>query len=191
MFKIIKLDIMKKLLFTIALFCGMTVYAQQEGVRVPSGYQGFLEEGNCWHFTKDLSSTISLSTTHGFYFNGNMYVGVGVGLERNTDFTLFPFYASMRYLFTNQKAVSPVVGVRIGSYTSSYNTGGYADLAIGVRFASKRDFAVNLMLAASYLDKVEYEISEYEYDILGNRITKWIPKEANPTGISLRIGIEW
>ena len=45
MFKIIKLDIMKKLLFTIALFCGMTAYAQQEGVRVPSGYQGFLEEG--------------------------------------------------------------------------------------------------------------------------------------------------
>ena len=161
---------MKKLLFTIALFCGMTAYAQQEGVRVPSGYQGFLEEGNCWHFTKDLSSTISLSTTHGFYFNGNMYVGVGVGFERNTDFNLFPFYASMRYLFTNQKAVSPVVGVR---------------------FASKRDFAVNLMLAASYFDKVKYEASEYEYDILGNRITKWIPKEADPTGISLRIGIEW
>ena len=181
---------MKKLFFVLALFCGMTAFAQQEGVRVPSGYQGFLEEGNCWHFSNDLSSTIALSTTHGFYFNGNMYVGIGVGWERNDDFTMFPFYAAMRYLFTSQKAVSPVVGVRLGSYAST-KTGGYADLALGVRFASKRDFAVNLMVAASYFDKMSCDIKEWHTDVVGNRISSWTTKEVDPSGISVRIGIEW
>ena len=120
---------MKKLFLMLMLCSGITAFAQQEGVRVPSGYQGFLEEGNCWHFTDNHRSSIALSTTHGFYFNGNMYVGVGAGLELNSDYTLVPFYAAMRYLFVNNKPVSPVLGVRLGSYASS-EVGGYADLSL-------------------------------------------------------------
>ena len=181
---------MKRIILLAALFCGMTAFAQQESVRVPSGYQGFLEEGNCWHFTSDLSSTISLSTTHGFYFNGNMYVGIGAGWEHNAEYSMVPFYAAVRYLFTNQKAVSPVVGVRVGSYASS-DGGGYADLSVGVRFASKRDFAVNMAVAVSYFDELEYDVRDWYTDAARHQVTRWTTKKVNPSGISLRIGIEW
>ena len=61
---------MKKTILTLimAVFA-ITAFAQNEDSRVPNGYQGFLEEGNTWHFNKDMTTTIHLSTTHGFYFN--------------------------------------------------------------------------------------------------------------------------
>ena len=88
------------------------VFAQEEGkVRVPSGYQGFLEQGNTWHFDKNMPNGISLSTTHGFYFNGHIFAGVGIGVDWNKDGAFVPVYTNLRYQFNNTKLVSPVIGL--------------------------------------------------------------------------------
>ena len=170
------------------LFMAMSVFAQEQEakVRVPSGYQGFLEQGNTWHFDKNMPNSISLSTTHGFYFNGHIFAGVGFGIDFNNDYTLVPFYSNLRYQFNNTKVVSPVISLRLGSFIGD-NLGAYGDLAFGVRFASKRDFAVNVMVAGTYYDKVSDYYSYY--DEHGNYYHGY--HDISPSGVSLRIGIEW
>ena len=164
------------LLMTTSMFA----QEQESKVRVPSGYQGFFEQGNTWHFDKNMPNSISLSTTHGFYFNGHIFAGVGFGLDFNKDRAFMPFYTNLRYQFNNTRVVSPVISLRLGSFIGD-DMGAYGDLAFGVRFASKRDFAVNVMVAGTYYDKV----SDYSYGYYQEF------KEVSPSGISLRMGIEW
>ena len=180
---------MKKLVLALVmLFMATSVFAQeQEGkVRVPSGYQGFFEQGNTWHFDKNMPNSISLSTTHGFYFNGHIFAGIGFGVDFNEDRALVPFYTNLRYQFNNTRVVSPIISLRLGSFIGD-GIGAYGDLAFGVRFASKRDFAVSVMAAGTYYDKVKEYYSYYDENDNyhhGNR-------QISPAGISLRIGIEW
>ena len=179
---------MKKVILSLVMLL-MTagVFAQEEGkVRVPSGYQGFLEQGNTWHFDKNMPNGISLSTTHGFYFNGHIFAGVGIGVDWNKDGAFVPVYTNLRYQFNNTKLVSPVIGLRLGSFIGD-DMGAYGDLAFGLRFASKRDFAVNVMVAGTYYDKVSDYYSYY--DEHGNYFHG--TRQVSPSGVSLRIGIEW
>lgn len=165
---------MKKIILSaIMILMAMNVFAQEQEpqVRVPAGYQGFLEEGNTWHFDKNMPNNISLSTTHGFYFNGHIYVGVGIGVDWNKKYSFMPVYTNLRYQFNNTKVVSPVISLRLGSYMGD-DMGAYGDLAFGVRIASKRDFAVSVLAAGTYYDKCD-------------------DKQVSPSGISLRVGIEW
>lgn len=185
---------MKKTILTIimAIFA-FTAFAQNEEtqVRIPSGYQGFLEYGNSWHvFDKGMPNTIGLSTTHGFYFNNKMFMGIGIGFDACSEIGLFPIYANLRYVMTNKSTVSPVLSLRLGSYISE-NVGTYGDFAFGVRFASKRDFAVSVMAAATYYDKMTYTIWEEYQDAEGYWQSGRVDKTVNPSSISLRIGIEW
>ncbi|MBR4148372.1 MAG: hypothetical protein IKU00_10905 [Bacteroidales bacterium] len=180
---------MKKLFLSVVmLFMAMSVFAQEQEtkVRVPSGYQGFVEQGNTWHFDKNMPNSISLSTTHGFYFNGHIFAGIGLGVDFNKDRGLVPFYTNLRYQFNNNKVVSPVISLRLGSFIGE-DMGGYGDLAFGVRFASKRDFAVSVLVAGTYYDKIEKYYNDY--DAQGNYTHGY--RQVSPSGISLRIGIEW
>lgn len=188
---------MKKVILTLVMaFFAITAFAQIEDVphlnkvRVPNGYQGFLEESNCWHFDKNMPTTIQLATTHGFYFNGHIYAGIGLGVEFNSDYFLMPFYTNLRYVFLNNKAVSPLVSLRLGSFISD-NMGAYGDLAVGVRFASKRDFAVTVLLAGTYYDKLKYNYCDDYQDALGNWHHEYVESAISPSGVSLRVGIEW
>ena len=179
---------MKKLVLAfVMLFMATSVFAQeQEGkVRVPSGYQGFIEQGNTWHFDKNMPNSISLSTTHGFYFNGHIFAGIGLGVDFNNDRALVPFYTNLRYQFNNTRVVSPIISLRLGSYVGD-GLGAYGDLGFGVRFASKRDFAVSAMVAGTYYDKIK-EYGYYNADGVYVHENRYI----SPSGVSLRIGIEW
>ena len=170
------------LVLMMAIFA-VTAFGQENGSRVPNGYQGFIEEGNTWHFDKNMTTTINLSTTHGFYFNEHIYAGLGVGFEFNSDYFMMPFYTNLRYVFINNKAISPLLSLRLGSYISE-SMGAYGDLAFGVRFASKRDFAVTVLVAGTYFDKLTYDTYDYG---TGN----YVYSTVNPSGICLRMGIEW
>ena len=182
---------MKKVLLTVVmLIMAVSVFAQEQEpkVRVPSGYQGYLEYGNNWTvFDKETPNTIGLSTTHGFYFNGHIFAGIGIGVDFNKDRALVPIYTNLRYQFINDRAVSPIISMRLGSFIGD-NMGAYGDLGFGVRFASKRDFAVSIMVAGTYYDKIEDSVWEFNeelgYDVSTERMI-------SPAGISLRIGIEW
>ena len=163
----------------------MFAQEQESKVRVPSGYQGFIEQGNTWHFDNNMPNSISLSTTHGFYFNGHIFAGIGLGVDFNNDRALVPFYTNVRYQFNNTKVVSPILSLRLGSYVGD-GLGAYGDLAFGVRFASKRDFAVSAMVAGTYYDKIK-ENHYYDENGTYHHDARYI----SPSGISLRIGIEW
>ena len=185
---------MKKTILTlvVALFA-ITAFAQNEeqvDFRVPNGYQGFLEMGNCWHFDKNMPTTIQLSTTHGFYFNNSIYAGIGAALEFNSDHVMMPFYANFRYVFLNKKAIQPFVSMRVGSFISE-KIGAYGDLAVGARFSSKRDFAVSVMLVGTYYDKLNYDYYEDYVDSFGYWHSELVESHISPSGISLRVGIEW
>ena len=184
---------MKKTILTIVLaIFTITMFAQNEDpeTRVPNGYQGFLEESNCWHFDENMSSTIQLSTTHGFYFNNHIYAGIGFGMEFNSDHFLMPFYTNIRYVFLNKKAVSPFISMRLGSFISE-NMGAYGDLAIGARFASKRDFAVSVLVTGTYYDKITTNYTEQWMDANGGWHYENVERKISPSGIALRVGIEW
>ena len=174
-------------------FFAITAFAQDETsqIRIPSGYQGFAEVNSCWHFDKNMPTTVQLSTTHGFYFNGHIYAGIGVGWEFNNSYFLMPFYANVRYVFLNKTAVSPLVSMRLGTFYSSKKMGTYGDLALGVRFASKRDFALSVMVVGTYYDKLAYKYYDQYQDAYGNWHTEYVETGISPSSISLRVGIEW
>ena len=183
---------MKKLFFfTIMLFMAASVFAQEQetNVRIPSGYQGFLEYGNTFVFDKNADNTINLSTTHGFFMNSHTYVGIGLSLDINRDHTLVPIDANVRYIF-NHKPISPVMGLRLGSFLDDKVTP-YADLTFGLRIATKRDFALSLLLSGTYYDDLYREHETYYSDENGYVHHEYYQVKYNFSGISLRLGIEW
>lgn len=179
---------MKKVIFSLLLLaasCG--VMAQEENnIRIPSGYQGHIEHGTCFRPWDGGRTVTAFSTTHGFFFNPHAYVGIGIGVEGGKDYLAMPMYTALKYVFSIKKAASPVVQLRVGSYLGD-ESGAYGDAALGVRFASKRDFAVNVMLTATYLSNIEEETITR---VNGTDITKETITR-NPSQVGLRIGIEW
>ena len=180
---------MKKTFFLLAaLLVSFAMMAQEEPlVKTPSGYQGFLEQGSIYRLADDANTTIGVSTTHGFYFGGHTFVGIGFAVEGGGDFFAVPVYTAVKYNFGYSKTVTPTVQVRLGSYLSD-DPGTYADLAVGVRFGSKRDFAVNIMLTGTFYEMMKYQTSYWDF----NTSTEiYETKIFNPSGIGLRVGIEW
>ena len=98
-----------------------------------------------------------------------------------------PVYTAVKYNFGYSKTVTPTIQVRLGSYLSE-DPGTYADLAVGVRFGSKRDFAVNIMLTGTFYEGMKYQTSYWD-DVTGSVV--YDTKTFNPSGIGLRVGIEW
>jgi hypothetical protein len=186
---------MKKIFLTLvmALFA-VGAFAQNDevtGVRIPSGYQGFFEMGNTLlHFDKNISTTIQLSTTHGGYFNEHLFAGLGIAYEWNRNYEFVPIYANLRYVFMSHSVVSPIVSLRLGSYLGD-DIGAYGDLAVGVRFASKRDFAVSVLVACTYYDKITRNYYEEWVDSQGVWHHENVERQINPSGIAVRVGIEW
>ena len=179
---------MKKLILSILMIaasCGLM--AQEDNtIKIPSGYQGCIDHGTSFRLWDGNRTVTAFSTTHGFFFNPHTYVGVGIGMEGGNDFFAMPVYTALKYIFAVGKSVSPAVQIRVGSYLSSHS-GAYGDVALGMRFASKRDFAVNVMLTGSFLSNIEEETITR----VNGTNTTVETIERNPSHVGLRIGIEW
>lgn len=179
----------KTVLSIVALLAVMVSFAQENSaVRIPSGYQGFLEQGPGLMFLDDMNSSVSFSTTHGFYFNENVFVGVGVSFDGGNGFFGMPLYTALKYNFSYSNKVTPTIQLRLGSYVGD-NVGAYGDLAFGLRFGTSRDFAINVMAAASFFSKYTVETDRMWNST--NHLYEYVYKEYNPSSIGLRIGIEW
>lgn len=160
--------------------------AIKNGVKIPEGYQGHIEQENIYHFsTQDVA--IGLSTTHGFFYTPHMFVGLGLGLHIAEDDVIVPFFTSAKYIFNNYKKISPTMQLRLGSYASD-GVGAYGDLAFGLRFASNKDFAFSILIAGSYYSPKD--VTEWYYDDRTNSSYS-VNEKIDYSGISLRIGIEW
>lgn len=110
--------------------------------------------------------------------NDHCHVGLGFAFIGNENSFLMPIFASVRYNFGYRSNITPVLAFRAGSYLSE-STGLYADLGFGVRFASKRHFAVSIMVTGTfYEDTREYDIRLCDYGTV------------NHSGAGIRIGME-
>lgn len=186
---------MRKVVFSIVMMLAVSVSFAQDidvpqergAVKTPSGYQGFIDQGPALRFMEDWKSSISFSTTHGFYFNGNTYVGVGVSFEGNNDMFVMPLYTALKYNFTYNKKLTPTVQIRVGSYVGN-NVGTYGDFSFGFRFGSSRDFAINVMAAASFFSNYKSYVREWDS---AEQVYVHYNKTINPSSLALRIGIEW
>ena len=57
--------------------------------------------------------------------------------------------------------------------------------------ARPRECAVSVLVAGTYYDKITREYYDEFVDNQGIWHNEWVVRQINPSGISLRIGIEW
>ena len=177
---------MKKILISL-LFAAVAFTANAQdvinGVRVPSGYQGHVEYSNLFYLKG--GTGMDISTTHGFYYTPNMFVGLGIGLHISPKDTYVPIYAAAKYIFNYKTKISPTVQLKMGSF---FNEGAkpYGDLSFGFRFASDRDFAFSIQACGSFYAPVDYTDSYWDGDTFVTKTERW-----NLSSIGLRLGIEW
>lgn len=127
----------------------------------PRGYRGFVDVIPLYVSANNLIS-YNVTTTHGYQFNHNVFVGGGTGIDISYGgvFYNIPFFAEFRGN-VGKKRAQFTYGARLGgvygkfqdSYydeaTSSYNSnietgmGFYSGLSCGVRIAYTPNFAMN------------------------------------------------
>lgn len=184
---------MKKLLFLALSVTFLPFVSAQDvtltkngAVRVPNGYQAHIEYSNLFYL-KDGGTSMDLSTTHGFFYTPNMYVGIGIGFHVSPDDVYVPVFASAKYVFNYRTKISPTLQLRMGSF---FNEGAkpYGDISFGLRFASDRDFAFSVQACASYFAPFDYENEHWDY-----KTNSYIYSTGteNLSSVGLRIGIEW
>jgi hypothetical protein len=155
-------------------------------IKVPSGYQGHIEYSNLFYL-KGGGTSMDLSTTHGFYYTPNMFVGIGIGVHAAPGDAFVPVYAAAKYIFNYKTRISPTLQMRMGSFFCE-GAKPYGDLSFGLRFASDRDFAFSIQACASYYAPFD-SVDEY-WDINTNTYTT-TTNRMNLSCVGLRLGIEW
>ena len=179
---------MKKILISL-LFAAVAFTANAQdvinGVRVPSGYQGHVEYSNLFYLKG--GTGMDISTTHGFYYTPNMFVGLGIGLHVAPKDTYVPIYAAAKYVFNYKSKISPTVQMKLGSFFSE-GAKPYGDLSFGFRFASDRDFAFSIQACGSFYAPFDYTDGYWDSDTntYVSKTERW-----NLSSVGLRLGIEW
>ena len=143
------------------------------------GYKGFIDLGfsfgtssNVGNYSYDGENRFEFSTSHGFFFNPYIFVGLGVGFHFYTgyneggryysydDVTVeIPIFAHVRTHFIDKK-VSPFADVKLG-YSVNDDGGTYFCPSIGCRFAkgSRSAFWISLGYTVQYIDDLYYNTS--------------------------------
>ncbi len=180
--------------FVLSLFAALFISANAQSyvvtdkgaVRVPSGYQGHIEYSNLFYLN-DGGTAMDISTTHGFYYTPNMFVGLGFGVHVAPDDGFVPVFASAKYIFNSATRISPTLQMRMGSF---FHEGAkpYGDASFGLRFASDKDFAFSIQACASYY--APFDQTDYKWDYtLQREITE--TTRVNLSSVGIRLGIEW
>lgn len=154
---------------------------------VAKGYRGFVD----FDYTlavgqyKEGSDRVGLLTTHGYEFPFRLFVGGGLGFNYfyDTEITLIPVYAAVRYDFLPKK-ISPFVDLKMGYAVASYDKatfgnsdgGVYISPSVGVRMALGRKIGLNLGIGYTY---------QGLENILGST------KTINLGGVTFKVGIDF
>ena len=176
---------MKKLLGCLAIALLFSITVEAQGVRIPSGYHGFMDYCTSYCPVGGVTA-IELSTTHGCYFTDNAYLGMGLGIEGSSgNWFLVPVFVTLKYNFTYDNPFTPTAQIRMGSYLGD-EIGVCGDVAFGLRFGTRRNFAFNLMLICSLFQPIDYGYYLcHEGGYYGRNLKKY------PSGFGIRFGIEW
>ncbi|MDE7153393.1 MAG: hypothetical protein K2O00_02960 [Muribaculaceae bacterium] len=159
---------MRKITFIlVALLMATAVSAQN----INRGYRGFLEwDNNLSNYEygffgeKETIWSTGLSTSHGYQFNPNIFVGAGLMIERSTKHEQWtvPVFAQFR---TDQTfgEFTPFGDVRLG-YNMTDGGGIYFSPTVGYRFNLGRkmnlNWGVGLTLRGYSLDRYEVKMDD-------------------------------
>ncbi|MCR5454624.1 MAG: hypothetical protein K6F33_06530 [Bacteroidales bacterium] len=128
------------------------------------GYRYFVEAGfmpgvNCKDSdSEELTSRVSLSTSHGYQFDSYKYFGGGIGAEyllKRKEVAIMPF-AEFRYDFFAELN-APFVGSRLGGYIHKVGSGVFFNAYVGYHFG-------RVSLTAGY------EVAPYSYQTSSSKI---------------------
>lgn len=136
-------------------------------IGIPStgkGYKGFVDLGYSLFTSNPEAGTVNLTTTHGYYFSKNVFVGVGTGIhyefgnEYYDDILYIPVYGDVRFSFPISNKWSMFTDVRVGGnfYTGESSFGLYANPSVGVRIPVSNKNGINIA--------VGYETMSYSYE---------------------------
>lgn len=126
-----------------------------------NGYKGYID--GVFGFGLNSGSVIGLQTVNGILLSPNLFIGLGVGLDRyntNTQFNMIPIFLDFKYYFNNNN-VSPFFNASGGyspSITSGNSGGIYVNPSIGLKIAipnSSSDINISFGL--------KYQQNEYKY----------------------------
>lgn len=189
----------------ILLVAAATLSVLSLAARQPSrGYRGFADWSNSitretiWSYTdgtnhvtvKDNLFFTGFSTSHGYQFSPNFYLGAGLGIEKNSKYDewIGPVFIDVR---TDQEfgKFTPFADLRIGM------CGGiYLSPSVGYRFNWGRKVGINI--AAGYTLR-GYKVDVYDFenpvqDDLGYWTVTYLGRETRTHSyFSFRVGIDF
>ncbi len=188
---------MKKTIITI-LACLLAVSAAQ--ARQPErGYRGFVEWSNALttedaiviNGTSDDSKTLfysGVSTSHGYQFNPNLFLGAGLAVEFNSDHCNVPLFVQLR---TDQEfgRFTPFGDLRLG-YDCCDGGGVFFSPSIGYRFSWNRRLGVNVGVGLTVRG---YKVDKYVVEAEDDRLVATYSGTESRTRamFAFRIGIDF
>ncbi len=145
----------------------------------PKGYSGSFEYLSAYRTTSASMTSTGFSTTHGYRFNRNIFLGAGMGFESyfhkvenavlklaNTSVSL---YGEGRFYLMNTR-IAPVLTCR-GGYTATGIKGQFVAPGIGVDFSTSPRFGIFV--------RFMYRWQRFDYD--------WIAETENKEFETVRI----
>jgi hypothetical protein len=148
------------------------------------GYRGFYELGLFGGVGADAINHTELNTSHGYQFNPNLFVGLGIGLHVfESEAASIPLYAHVRSEFVDRR-ITPFADVRLG-YAFGDIEGLYFSPSVGVRFGwgRKSDTYVSLGYTLQCGRYEFYDFNWYE--------PQTVTRTLSLSGIGLRVGMSF
>lgn len=162
---------MKRILLLFAL---ATVSFGVFALQPQRGYRGFIDWDNNMHRyaqwvnpdVKETHTYMGVSTSHGYQFNPNFFLGAGLSVQYNSYFSdwILPVFVHVR---TDQKfgKFTPFGDMRIG-YSLTDGGGIYLSPMIGYRFNWGRKLGINVGVGLT-VKQIRYELFDLMYDDQG------------------------
>lgn len=187
---------MKRIL---SLFAIAAISLSAFALQPQRGYRGFIDWDNNldryqWVGSNEkfIEMYTGVSTSHGYQFNPNFYLGAGVAVQYNKKFKewILPVFMQVR---TDQKfgKFTPFGDIRIG-YSLTDGGGIYFSPMIGYRFNWGRKMGINVGVGLTLIG-VKYTSGDLVYDEINGYFTITNTKTVREidTNFSFKIGIDF
>lgn len=134
------------------MLCSICASAQQnyKSYSRATGYKAFADVDLMGTFNdKTHNVYLGFSTSHGYQFFPYFFLGGGIGvdmhMQKNQDtFTYVPLFGQARVNLTNTRT-SPYIDFK-GGYSLADLEGGMLEASVGVSYAIRHRFAINMAL---------------------------------------------
>lgn len=156
------------LLIVVSLISGYT-FGQTSRPEI-RGYRAMVDLGYNFNANGSNASRIGISTTHGYMFNPNFFIGAGIQMDVLTspprwyNHIALPLFVAAKWNIL-QKKITPFLQGRAG-YSIAGNKGHYFSFSAGAQYCLNNGNAIKLSVGAelqqyniTYLDESFHELN--------------------------------